>query len=92
MAKQRVHLLIKGKVQGVFFRQALKVMAKKNNVNGWVRNLNDGRVESVLEGEDVDVSILVEWSHAGSANARVEDIEIKNEKYKEEFSKFEVLY
>ena len=92
MGKQRVRLFIKGKVQGVFFRQALKVMAKKNNVNGWVRNLNDGRVEAVLEGEDVDVSTLVEWAHAGSANARVEDIEIKNEKYKEEFSKFEVLY
>ena len=92
MAKQRVRLFIKGKVQGVFFRQALKVMAKKNNVNGWVRNLNDGRVEAVLEGEDLDVSTLVEWAHAGSANARVEDIEIKNEKYKEEFTKFEVLY
>ena len=92
MAKQRVRLFIKGKVQGVFFRQALKVMAKKNNVNGWVRNLNDGRVEAVLEGEDLDVSTLVEWAHAGSANARVEDIEIKNEEYKEEFSKFEVLY
>ena len=92
MAKQRVRLFIKGKVQGVFFRQALKVMAKKNNVNGWVRNLNDGRVEAVLEGEDLDVSTLVEWDHAGSANARVEDIEIKNEKYKEEFTKFEVLY
>ena len=92
MSKQRVHLFIKGKVQGVFFRQALKVMAKKNNVNGWVRNLSDGRVEAVLEGEDVSVSTLVEWSHAGSANASVEDIEIKNEKYKEEFTKFEVLY
>lgn len=92
MAKHRVHLFIKGKVQGVFFRQALKVMAKKNNVNGWVRNLNDGRVEAVLEGEDVDVSTLVEWAHGGSANARVEDVEIKNEKYKEEFTKFDVLY
>ncbi len=92
MAKQRVRLFIKGKVQGVFFRQALKVKAKKNKVNGWVRNLNDGRVEAVLEGEDLDVSTLVEWAHAGSANARVEDIEIKNEEYKEEFSKFEVLY
>ena len=60
MAKQRVRLFIKGKVQGVFFRQALKVMAKKNNVNGWVKNLSDGRVEAVLEGEDVDVSSLVE--------------------------------
>ena len=92
MGKQRVRLFIKGKVQGVFFRQALKVMAKKNNVNGWVRNLNDGRVEAILEGEDVDVSTIVEWAHAGSANARVEDIEIKNEKYAEEFTKFEVLY
>jgi acylphosphatase len=92
MGKQRVRLFIKGKVQGVFFRQALKVSAKKNNVTGWVRNLKDGRVEALLEGEDLDVSTLVEWCHAGSANARVEDIEIKNEKYKGEFSKFEVLY
>ena len=92
MGKQRVRLFIKGKVQGVFFRQALKVTAKKNNVTGWVRNLKDGRVQALLEGEDLDVSTLVEWCHAGSANARVEDIEIKNEKYKGEFSKFEVLY
>ncbi len=92
MAKQRVRLIVKGKVQGVFFRQALKVTAKKNNVNGWVRNLHDGRVEALLEGDDVDVSALVEWCHAGSANARVEDIDIKNEKYSGEFSKFEVLY
>ena len=92
MAKQRVRLFIKGKVQGVFFRQALKVTAKKNKVVGWVRNLKDGRVEALLEGEDVDVSALVEWCHAGSANARVEDIEIKNEKYKGEFSKFQVTY
>lgn len=92
MAKQRVRIFITGKVQGVFFRQALKVMAKKNNVFGWVRNLKDGRVEAVLEGEDENVSALVEWSHAGSANARVEDIEIKNEPYTGEFKKFDVLY
>jgi acylphosphatase len=92
MSKQRVHLFVKGKVQGVFFRQALKVMAKKKNVFGSVRNLKDGRVEAILEGEDIDVSSLVEWCHAGPANARVEDVEIRNEKYKGEFSKFEVLY
>jgi acylphosphatase len=92
MVKQRVRLLVKGKVQGVFFRQALKVTAKKNNVTGWVRNLKDGRVEAILEGDDVDVSTLVEWCHAGSANARVEDIDIKNQKYSGEFLKFEVLY
>ncbi|MBI3253412.1 MAG: acylphosphatase [Thermoproteota archaeon] len=92
MSKQRVHLFVKGKVQGVFFRQALKVMAKKKNVFGCVKNLKDGRVEAILEGEDVNVSSLVEWCHAGPANARVEDVEIRNEKYKGEFSKFEVLY
>ncbi len=92
MEKQRVRIFVKGKVQGVFFRQALKVTAKKNNVWGWVKNLKDGRVEILLEGENLDVSTMVDWCHAGSANARVEDIEIKNEKYKEEFTKFEVLY
>jgi len=92
MAKQRVRLFVKGKVQGVFFRQALKVMVKKNNVLGWVRNLKDGRVETILEGDDVSVSHVVEWCHAGPANARVEDIEIINEKFTGEFSKFEVRY
>lgn len=92
MTKQRVHLFVKGRVQGVFFRQALKVMAKKNNVFGWVKNLKDGRVETILEGEDIDVSHVIEWCHAGPANARVEDIEIRNEKFVGEFSKFDVLY
>ncbi len=92
MTKQRLRLFVKGKVQGVFFRQALKVMAKKHNVSGWVKNLKNGRVEAILEGEDLDVSSIVEWCHGGPANARVEDIEIRNEKYKGEFSKFEVLY
>jgi len=92
MGKQRVHLFITGKVQGVFFRQAMKVTAIKNNATGWVRNLKDGRVEAVIEGEDLDVSNVVEWCHAGPANARVEDVEIRNEQHKGEFAKFEVLY
>ncbi|MFQ6025573.1 MAG: acylphosphatase [Nitrosopumilaceae archaeon] len=92
MGKQRVRLFIKGRVQGVFFRQAVKVTAKKKKVTGWVRNLPDGRVEVLVEGDDVAVSGVVEWCHAGPANARVEDLEIRNEKYKGEFSKFEVMY
>lgn len=92
MPMQRVHLFVKGKVQGVFFRQALKIMAKKNNVTGWVKNLKDGRVEALLEGEDLKVNKIVEWCHAGPANARVEDIVIKNEQYSGEFLKFDVLY
>ena len=92
MSKQRIRIFVTGKVQGVFFRQALKVMAKKNNVLGWVKNLKDGRVEAVLEGDDEQVSRLIEWSHGGPANARVEDVEIINEKFTGDFTKFDVLY
>ena len=67
-------------------------MAKKNNVFGWVQNLKDGRVEAVLEGEGEKIDRLIEWAHCGPANARVEDVEIRNEKFTEEFSKFDVLY
>ncbi len=92
MSKQRVRLFVTGKVQGVFFRQTLKVTAKKNDIFGWVKNLKDGRVEAVLEGEGEKIDRLIEWAHGGSANARVEDVEIRNEKFIEEFSKFDVLY
>ena len=92
MLNQRIRIIVTGKVQGVFFRQALKVMAKKNNVFGWVKNLKDGRVEAVLEGDEEKVSRLVEWAHGGPANARVEDVEILNEKFSSEFSKFDVVY
>ena len=92
MSKQRIRIFVTGKVQGVFFRQALKVMAKKNDVFGWVKNLKDGRVEAVLEGDEEKVNRLIEWSHGGPANARVEDVEIRNEKFIGEFSQFDVLY
>ena len=92
MANQRVRVFVKGKVQGVFFRQALKVKAIQNGVFGWVRNLDDGRVEAILEGNEENVNTLVEWCHGGPANARVEDVDIRNEKYSNEFSKFDVLY
>ena len=92
MKQQRVHIFISGKVQGVFFRQALKVIAKKNNVSGWVRNLIDKRVEAMLEGDNKSVNLVVEWAKIGPANSHVDNIEINNEEFKNEFSTFEVLY
>ena len=92
MANQRVRVFVKGKVQGVFFRQALKVKSKQHNVFGWVKNLVDGRVEAVLEGDEENINNLVEWCHGGPAHARLEDVEIRNEKFINEFSKFDVLY
>ena len=92
MKQQRVHIFVSGKVQGVFFRQALKVVAKKNNVVGWVRNLTDKRVEAILEGDDKHVNLVIEWAKIGPANSHVDDIEVSNEEFKNEFSTFEVLY
>ena len=92
MKQQRVHIFISGKVQGVFFRQALKVIAKKNNVVGWVRNLIDKRVEAILEGDSKSINLVVEWAKIGPANSHVDNIEINNEEFENEFSTFEVLY
>ena len=92
MSKQRIRIFVTGRVQGVFFRQTLKVKAKQNDVYGWVKNLNDGRVEAVLEGDADNVTRLIECAHRGPANAIVEDVEIQTEKFTGEFSKFEVTY
>ena len=92
MKQQRIRILVSGKVQGVFFRQALKVVAKKNNVSGWVRNLKDRHVEAVLEGNVESVNLVIEWSRMGPANSRVDDVEVSIEEFKNEFSVFEVLY
>ena len=92
ISQQRVRLLVSGNVQGVFFRQALKVIAKNNNVLGWVRNLKDGRVEAVLEGDSKSTNSVIEWTRVGPANSRVDDIKVINEEFENEFLTFDVLY
>ena len=62
MVKQSVHILVTGKVQGVFFRQATKVVAIKNNVTGWVKNLENGQVEILIEGDDKNVKSVIDLS------------------------------
>jgi len=66
MSNQRIRLFVTGKVQGVFFRQTLKVQAKKNDIFGWVKNLKDGRVEAVLEGDEEKINRLIEWASWGT--------------------------
>ena len=88
----RVHVFIKGKVQGVYFRQNMRIVSKRHKVNGWVRNLKDGRVEAVLEGDEMSVSEVIEWCHAGPAEAKVEDVKLAYEPYTGEFDNFTVRY
>jgi acylphosphatase len=92
MSHQRVRLFVTGRVQGVFFRQSLKAKSIQNDVFGWVKNLQDGRVECLLEGNAKNISVLVKWANTGPANAIVENVEVHNEKFDNEFTKFDVLY
>jgi acylphosphatase len=88
---KRAHLFITGHVQGVFFRESTKDEARRHNVRGWVRNLPDGRVEAVLEGEDYGVDAVVQWCHQGPARAKVRHVEVLAEEPTGEFPAFEVL-
>ena len=92
MSNKRVRLVVTGRVQGVFFRQSLKAKSIQNNIFGWVKNLSNGSVECILEGTEENILIIVKWAHIGPANSIVENIEIHNEKFNNEFTKFDVLY
>jgi acylphosphatase len=89
---KRVRVFISGKVQGVFFRAYTQEEAKKVGVKGWVRNLPDGRVEAVFEGEDSAVDHMIKWCHQGSPYSRVTGVEVKEEPYTGEFNDFEIRY
>ncbi|MFB6180932.1 MAG: acylphosphatase [Candidatus Nanohalobium sp.] len=77
---KRVHLWVSGRVQGVGFRASTRRRARNNDVTGWVKNLEDGRVEAVLEGDEEDVAEVMDWMREGPSMARVEDVEFQEEK------------
>ncbi len=90
MTEKRLHLLIQGRVQGVYYRQSMKEMADLRHVKGWVRNLPSGDVEAVLEGEDIMVDDLVEWSRRGPSRAAVDHVRIDWEEPKGDFKSFAI--
>jgi len=92
MALRRVHLWIRGDVQGVGFRQHTRVRASALGLTGWVRNLPDGRVEVLAEGEDAALQALVEWCRRGPAMAEVSDVEVRWEPYRGEFAHFGIAW
>ncbi len=91
MARIRAHVLVSGRVQGVYFRDSTRGLAERHGVTGWVRNTTDGRVEAVFEGEEVDVRRVVEWCHRGTPSARVERVDVDWQPYTGEFDSFDVL-
>ncbi len=92
MSETRAHVFVSGKVQGVYYRANTRDTAREKNVSGWVRNLDDGRVEAVFEGDEDAVEEMVEWCHEGSPRAEVENVEVEWEEATDEFDGFEIRY
>jgi acylphosphatase len=90
--KTRAHVFVAGRVQGVFFRSATKHNADRYNVKGWIRNLPDGRVEAVFEGEKEAVQKLIEFCKHGPSSARVTNVDFTWENYTGEFASFKLKY
>ncbi|HEY0067038.1 MAG TPA: acylphosphatase [Flavisolibacter sp.] len=84
-----VHLLIKGKVQGVFFRATAKEVADELGLTGWVQNTDEGHVEAMATGTEKQLNDFIAWCKQGPPRARVSEV-IPTEKSEEHFDRFTV--
>ena len=92
MNQKRIHAIVKGKVQGVFFRKYTYKQANKLKLSGWVRNLPDRSVETVFQGEKKTVELMLTWLYKGSPHSLVTEVISREEKVTDEFTDFTVRY
>lgn len=85
----RAHVIISGEVQGVGFRFHTRIKARNLDLKGWVRNLDNGDVEAVFEGEEDKVREIIEWCKRGEHHAIVKDVKTEFEKHTGEFENFD---
>ena len=88
--KECLHIIVKGKVQGVYFRVYAQKQAIKHNLNGFVRNLPNGNVEIIAEGNRADLHALVAWCYKGPLLARVSQVMANPHTADEIFESFEI--
>ncbi len=88
----RIHILVKGRVQGVSFRTYTEMEAKKLQLSGYAKNLPDGRVEIIAEGEKEVLEKLLLWSHEGSPYSKVDEVVEEYSEHTSEFNGFEIRY
>ena len=88
----RARIYVSGRVQGVFFRSETRDEAVKKNVTGWVKNLPNGRVEAVFEGEKEDVEEVIEFCKRGPPGARVTKVDVHWQNFTGEFQNFNIKY
>jgi len=89
---QRVHMIVHGRVQGVFFRDSTRRTALEMDLTGMVRNLMDGSVEIFAEGPKEDLDRFVLWTHQGPPSAVVDRVDVKFEEATGQYSAFFISY
>jgi len=90
--KVRAHILVFGIVQGVFFRANTAEKARELSLLGWVKNLPDGRVEAVFEGEKEKIEEIIDWLKSHPGMSKVEKVEVDWQEAKGDFENFEIRY
>lgn len=88
----RAHVIISGRVQGVFFRMETMEEANRSGVSGWVKNRHDGTVEAVFEGDKNSVESMLQWCKKGPPASKVDNVQLTWEPYAGEFKKFEIRF
>ncbi len=91
MGLKQVHVLVRGRVQGVFFRASAQREARRLGLTGWVKNRPDGGVEIVAEGEEDGLKDLVGWSNHGPTAARIERVEVRWRGFIGDFHDFRIM-
>lgn len=92
MKKVRAHVIVDGRVQGVCFRMDTRRAALERGIKGWVRNLRDGSVEAVFEGDEADVKSMLEWCESGPPLAHIDNLAVKLHPYTGEFDGFKITF
>ena len=90
--KTTVHVIISGKVQGVWYRASTKQMAEQIGITGWVRNTSEGDVEAMFIGEENLVNKMIKWCNQGPPLAQVDTVTINKIETKKDFDSFKIIY
>jgi acylphosphatase len=90
MSLKQVHLYVRGRVQGVFFRASAQREARRLGLTGWVKNRADASIELLIEGEEEEIKEFVGWAYKGPGAARVDTVDVRWRSYTGEFSDFRI--
>ena len=92
MKNVRVHMIVEGRVQGVWYRDSTRIKAIELEIKGWVKNRSNGAVEIVAEGPELNIRKFVEWCHEGPPYAVVGKIIESPQEFRNEFNSFSIVF